>query len=87
VSHHVTYEPPVTAGLCEQHHRDITAINAHQARKQRSQLGNSQRWAIWYAFIRGTLKKPRVSRLDREWLAVSEGLAAPGSRPGPKHGR
>jgi|SRR2546426_7039419 len=65
--HHVTYDPEVTFPLCELHHQHITAIHAHQGRRQRHALSNKQRWAIWYKFVRGELKKPRITHLDREW--------------------
>jgi hypothetical protein len=66
-AHHVTYTPEVTEPLCERHHDEITAINSHQARKQ-GPLSEKQRWAIWYKFCRGELKRPRFSHLDREWF-------------------
>jgi len=65
--HHIIYIPKTIVMLCCSHHQEITAINAHQARKQNTPLSNPQRWFLWYAWIQGRLKKPRITHLDKEW--------------------
>jgi hypothetical protein len=65
--HHVTYKPSVVKHLCTKHHEEITRINAHAARKYRVTLSNPFRWHLWYKFIHGETKRPRITRLDREW--------------------
>jgi len=65
--HHITYYPEATTLMCSEHHEQITAINSHQARKQHHELSNSQRWYLFYRFIQGNLRKPRITHLDLEW--------------------
>jgi hypothetical protein len=60
--HHVTYYPPVIKYLCAKHHEDITIVNGQQARRCKSPLTNSQRWAIWYKWLSGDLKPRRTEK-------------------------
>jgi len=65
--HHIVYPDGPTACFCPDHHLQLTVINSHKARKQRSGLSRKQRWYLYYNFIEGKLKKPRITRLDRMW--------------------
>lgn len=68
--HHVIYPDGPLAFLCAKHHLWLTAINSHQARKQKKALTEKQRWYLFYNFIEGKLKKPRITKLDREWMKI-----------------
>jgi len=65
--HHITYRPAVVKHLCAKHHGEITRINSHAARKYHVTLSNAFRWHLWYKWIHGETKRPRVTHLDREW--------------------
>src|ERR1700704_3429217 len=69
--HHVLYDyhrdGPKTFGLCKEHHRWITRTQSHAGRKQRFPLSEKQRWFFWFKLIRGEMKRPRETKLDREW--------------------
>ena len=70
--HHVTYDPPVTKGLCVRHHEEITIVNGQQARKYRRSLSNNHRWWIWFQWIEGKLKARRTRKAleyTEEWAA------------------
>jgi hypothetical protein len=69
--HHVLYEchkdGPVVYYICEEHHSWITRAQSHAARKQHRELNEKQRWFFWYQLKNGEMKRPRKTRLDREW--------------------
>ena len=66
-THHITYVPEVTKGLCVRHHEEITILNGQQGRKYRSPLSNKFRWWIWFQWTRGKIKLRRT-RKSLEWV-------------------
>jgi len=69
--HHILYDyhvgGPAVRELCSEHHSWITREQSHAARKQRHDLSAKQRWRFFYMLINGEMKRPRITRLDREW--------------------
>jgi len=69
--HHILYAAvhgkDETRDLCREHHSWITREQSHQGRKQRSALSEKQRWRFWFILVKGEMKRPRQTRLDRDW--------------------
>jgi hypothetical protein len=69
--HHVLYDKheggPKIFGLCSEHHSWITRAQSHAGRKQRFPLTVKQRWFFWFKLIKGEMKRPRETHLDRDW--------------------
>lgn len=69
--HHVLYDHheggPVIKALCPEHHSWITRRQAHAGRKQHYPLTVRQRWFFYGELTRGEMKRPRLTRLDKEW--------------------
>jgi hypothetical protein len=69
--HHILYDyhdgGPLIRGLCRHHHRWITRRQAHAARKQRHDLSEKQRWFFWFELVKGRMRRPRQTHLDKEW--------------------
>ena len=74
--HHVLYDyhegGPKIFDLCAEHHYWITRTQSHAGRKQRFPLTVKQRWFFWFKLIKGEMKRPRETHLDRDWKESGE---------------
>jgi hypothetical protein len=75
--HHVLYDfhpgGPKIFDLCGEHHSWVTRAHSHAARKQGHDLSVKQRWFFWFKLIKGEMKRPRNTALDREWAESHPG--------------
>ncbi len=68
---HVLYDyhngGPQIVNVCAEHHSWFTRANTQLAHKQGTRLTEKQRLSNWSKLIKGEMKKPPETDVDRKW--------------------